>query len=85
MPELNIWAYVIDLHDYKVVRTHWIGLYMIGNIMTYFDGFGVTYIPKEIENSYRTKILWQKFIECNLMILQCADTFVLDLLILWFF
>ena len=29
--------------------THWIGLYVLNNNVTYFDSFGVEHIPKEIK------------------------------------
>ena len=37
--------------------THWKGFYVNDDNVTYFDSFGVEYIPKEIEkNSYIEKI-----------------------------
>ena len=33
--------YVINLHDCKSMRTHWIALYVNGNNVTYSDSFGV--------------------------------------------
>ena len=39
-------AYVMNLDDYKSVQTHWITLYLNGDKVTYFDSFGVDYIPK---------------------------------------
>ena len=40
-------AYVINLDEYSDIGTHWIALYVLNNV-TYFDSFGVEYIPKEI-------------------------------------
>ena len=40
--------YVINLDEYKSIRTHWLNLIVNGNIITYFDSFGVEHIPKEI-------------------------------------
>ena len=41
-------AYVINLDESKSVGTHWIALYVNAKNVTYFDGFGVEHIPKEI-------------------------------------
>ena len=34
---------------YSDIGTHWIALYVLNNHVTYFDGFGVEHIPKEIK------------------------------------
>ena len=41
-------AYVINIDDYSDIGIHWIALYVKNNDITYFDSFGVEYIPKEI-------------------------------------
>ena len=41
-------AYVINLDEYADLGTHWVALYVKNNEITYFDSFGVEYIPKEI-------------------------------------
>ena len=38
----------MNLDEYKPVGTHQIALYVNGNMMTYFNSFGVEDIPKEI-------------------------------------
>ena len=38
-----------NLDRYANVGAHWIALYSNGNIITYFNSFGVKYIPKEIK------------------------------------
>ena len=43
-------AYVTNLDEYSDIRTHWIALYVNFKTITYFDGFGVEHIPKEIKN-----------------------------------
>ena len=48
LPKIKGEAYVIDLDEYSDIRTHWIALYVHHNDITYFDFFGVEYIPKEI-------------------------------------
>ena len=42
-------AYVINLDEYSEIGTHWIALYVNAITITYFDSFGVEYIPKEIK------------------------------------
>ena len=42
-------AYVINLDEYSDIGTHWIALYVNNKTVTYFDSFGVEYIPKEIK------------------------------------
>ena len=39
-------AYVINLDEYSDISTHWVTLYIKNNVVTYFDSFGVEYIPK---------------------------------------
>ena len=42
-------AYIINLDEYSDIGTHWVALYVQNNnSVTYFDSFGVEYIPKEI-------------------------------------
>ena len=36
-PKIKNKAYVINLHEYKWVGTHWIALYVNGDNVTYFD------------------------------------------------
>ena len=42
-------AYVVNLDDYEQVGALWMTLYVNGDNVTYFDSFGVEYIPKEIK------------------------------------
>ena len=53
-------AYVINLDEYLDIATHWIALYVNTKTITYFDSFGVEYIPKEtkkfINNENMTNI-----------------------------
>ena len=47
-PKINDVVYVINLDEYKSIRTHWIALHLNENNIIYFDSFGVEHIPKEI-------------------------------------
>ena len=42
-------VYVINLDEFKSIRSHWIALYVNGNNIFYFHSFGVEHIPKEIK------------------------------------
>ena len=46
LPKTKDGAYVINLHEYKSIVTHSIALYMNGDHVTYFVGFGVEHIPQ---------------------------------------
>ena len=45
LPKIKDGAYVINLHEYKSIGTHWIALQVNDDNITYFDSFGVKYIP----------------------------------------
>ena len=46
--KIKVGAYVINLHEYSDIGTHWIALYVNNKTMTYFDSFGVGHIPKNL-------------------------------------
>ena len=46
--EISDVAYIINLDEYTDVRTHWIAFNVKNNDVTYFDSFGVEYIPKQV-------------------------------------
>ena len=62
-------VYVINLHEYSVVGTHWIDLYAQNNDVTYLDSFGVEYIPKEIKT-----FISNKNIKTNIFRRQAYDS-----------
>ena len=47
LPKIKDETYVINLYEYKSIRTHWIGLYLNGDNVTHFDRFGVKCIKKK--------------------------------------
>ena len=47
LPKTKDGSNVINLDEYESIRSRWIALDMNGNSVTYFDNFGVKYIPKE--------------------------------------
>ena len=48
-------AYIINLYEYESIATHQIALYVIAKRVTYFNRFGVEYIPKQIIKFIKTK------------------------------
>ena len=48
LPKIKHGAYVISLDEYKLVGAHWIALYVYGDSVAYFDGFGIEHISKKI-------------------------------------
>ena len=42
-------AYVVNLDEYHDIGTHWVALYLNNKTVTYFDSFGIEYIPREVK------------------------------------
>ena len=42
-------AYVINLDECYDIGTHWIALYVNNKTVTYFNSFGIEYIPNEVK------------------------------------
>ena len=61
-------AYVINLDEYKSIRTHCIALFVNDNNGTYFDSFGVEHITKEIK-----KFVGNKNIIANIYRIKAYD------------
>ena len=76
-------AYVINLHEYKNIGTHWIALFVKPKYTVYFDSFGVEHIPKEIkkfignEQSSSAKAR-NKEIKASIFRLQAYDSIMCD-------
>ena len=49
LPKIKDGAYVIYLDEFKSIGNHWIALYANTENVTYFDSFGVEYIPNRIK------------------------------------
>ena len=62
-------AYVINLDEYRDIRTHWVALYINNKTIIYFDSFGVEHIPKEI-----MKFIGNKIIITNIFRIQAYDS-----------
>ena len=81
-PKIKDGAYTINLDEFESIETHWKELYVNAENVTYFDSFGVEYIPKGIR-----KVIGNKNIITNIYGIQAYDSimcryFVLGLLIL---
>ena len=48
LPKIKDGMYVVNFDEYESVGTQWIAVYVNGDNVTYFDNFGVQYIPKQI-------------------------------------
>ena len=55
--KIKNWAYVINLDEYSDIGTHWVALFVNYKTVTYFDSFGVEYIPKEIKKVIKGTII----------------------------
>ena len=67
LPEIKGEAYVINLDDHSDIGTHWVALYV--HNVTYFDSFGVEYVPKEIRT-----FINNKNIRTNIFRIQAYDS-----------
>ena len=63
LPKIKDGAYVVNLDEYKSIRTHWIAFYVNVINITYFDSFGVEHIPKEIKKFIAIKNIITIFLE----------------------
>ena len=63
---------LLNLDEYKSIKTDWIALHVNDNNVTFFHSFGIEYIPKGIKNLlgnkhiitniYRIQAYYSKFI-----------------------
>ena len=61
-------ANIINLDEYKSIRTHWIALYVNAENVTYFDSFGVDFVLK-----WTRKFIGNKDIVTNTYRIQPYD------------
>ena len=67
--KINYETYIIDLDEYKSIENNWKALYVNAENVTYFDSFGVEYIPKEIRI-----FIGSKYITTNICRIQTYDS-----------
>ena len=55
-------VYALNLDEYKSIERHWVGFYVNGDNVTYFNSFGVEFTPKRMKDKgYKfTRILEYK-------------------------
>ena len=56
-------AYVVNLDEFKSVRTYCMLLYANGNSVTYFNSYSVKYIPEEIKRFCRQQKHHNKYLQ----------------------
>ena len=61
-------ADVINLDEYLDIGTHRIALYVNNRTVTYFDSFGVEYIPKEMKKFINNKNIMLNLLNTILLI-----------------
>ena len=61
LPKVKDWLYLVNLDEHESAGAHWISLHVNGDNVTYFDNFGIGYIPKEIK-----KLICNKNITANI-------------------
>ena len=69
IPAIKDGANIINLDDYKSIRTHWIALYVNAENVTYFDSFGVDFVFKWIR-----KFIVNKNVVTNTYRIQAYDS-----------
>ena len=77
LTKINDGAYIINLDGYSNIGTHWVTLYVQNNNVTYFDSFGLEYIPKEIKtflNRPSSSASHNKIIKTNIFRIQIYDS-----------
>ena len=65
----NNQATIINLQDSNQPGSHWVSFKKIGNKISYFDSFAVSFLPDIIKNQYQN----HKFI-CNIYRIQSIDS-----------
>ena len=51
LPEIKDGTRIINLDEYESIGIEWIAVHVNSDNITYFNSFGVEYIPKENKNS----------------------------------
>ena len=77
LPKIKDGGYVIKLHEYSNIGSHWVSLYVQNKNVTYFDSFGVEHIPKEIRtfiNRTSSSASHNKNITTNIFRMQADDS-----------
>ena len=57
LPRIKDGGYVINLDDKNSNAAHWVSLFIDRNTTVYFDSFGIEYIPQEVFNIIKDKLI----------------------------
>ena len=57
LPRIKDGGYVINLDDKNSNAAHWVSLFIDRNTTVYFDSFGNEYIPQEVFNIIKDKLI----------------------------
>ena len=55
LPRIKDETFFINLNDKQSKGTHWISLFIHKNTVTYFDSFGIKYIPQDVLSKIKHK------------------------------
>ena len=80
LPKIKDGAYVINFDEYSDTGTRWIALYVLNNDVTYFDSFGVEYIPKEMKT-----FIGNKNMNTNIFRIQAYDSIICADIFYWIY
>ena len=56
-PRIKDGVYVINLDDNNSKEAHWVSLFLNKNTAVYFDSFRIEYIPQELLNKTKDKLI----------------------------
>ena len=51
LPKIKNVAHVINIDEYKSIKTYWIAFYVNGDNILYFDSYEADHNPKEVKKS----------------------------------
>ena len=72
LPKITDGVYKVNLDEHESIGTHWITLYVNDDKLTYFNSFGVEYLPKQMK-----KFIGNKNIIANICRIQAYDSILL--------
>ena len=81
LPKIKNGAYIVNIDECDSIGTQWIAFYVNAGNVTYIDSFRFEHIPREIRKFFGNKNIIINIYRIQAYV-QCANTFVLDLLIL---
>ena len=77
--------HVINLDEYSDIETIWIAMYLSNNNVTYFDNFGVEYIPKKVKKFINKSSIKGSIITTNFFRIQAYDSVMCRYYFYWIY